>query len=1031
MFLSDLSIKRPVMITMAMVAFLLFGVLAYIKLPLNLMPDVKFPIITIQTVYAGASPDQIENLITKKIEDEVSSIGQIDSITSYSLNSVSLIILQFDLDKDVDAANQDVKSKLDGIANELPDGSETPVLSKVDLTATSVMNLVLSGNLDASEMNYLATGFVKDSLSRIEGVGNVNITGNLEKEINVNLSNRVVYENSINLIELAGIIAQANLDMPGGNFLNENEEYSVRLDGQIVSEGELGKIPVPTSSGFRNLDQLAEIIAGTEEVRERISFFNQGEGASDNGSILISVIKSAEGNPVSIAQDIKKNIHEIEKQLPENVTLKIAKDESLFIKGSVNDTLSNIVVGIILTAAIILFFLHDIRSTLIVALSMPLSIIPTFIVMDAMGISLNMLSLMGLSVSVGVLVQNSVVVLENIFRHKKMGSNGQEAASKGTSEVTLAVIASTLTNVCVFLPIGLMDGMVGMMMKDFAITVVIATIFSLLISFTLTPMLASVLLAKPEGETRGLSLIIENMFKALEASYSKALNVILKSRLRSFVVIAATIGLFVLTMIQFGKIPFEFIPAMDSGQVSIEVELPNDSSLDQTAEKLIEIENIIAENKQIKSILTNLGSISSTDTGTNLAKITIELIDKEERENNKEIAASLGRQLSMVTNAEIRVKAPAGITGNGSSPVNFYLQSDDLESLNKNSLLFVDKLKSIDGLIAVNSSLKSGKPEIVLTPDRSILSEMGMTVQGLAQSMRAAVDGVVLTQLKMDGREYDIRVALNESDVISEESISNIAIATGYGIYALSHFADIGFESSSGKLLRADKIPSVEFSADLLPGYVIGDLTGIIESAGTELLSKEIHLKWAGDAEMMNETVTNMIKAFVIAIVLTYMLLAAVLENLGQPLLILSTVPLSLIGVVALLLVSGFSMNLVSMLSIIMLVGMVVNNAILILDYSNNLRKEGLSVHEALLKACPTKLQPILMSNVATILGMLPMAMGLGASGVEMRQPLGLVSIGGLLTATLLTLFVVPAIENAVEGKKEKKKLKVVANEAN
>ena len=1030
MFLSDLSIKRPVLISMAMIAFLLFGVLAYMKLPLNLMPDVKIPIITIQTIYGGASPDQIENLITKKIEDEVSSISQIDSITSYSLNSVSLIILQFDLDKDVDAANQEVKSKMDSIVNDLPDDAQTPVLSKVDLTATSVMNLVLSGNIDSSEMDYLATGVIKDSLSRIEGVGNVNITGNLNKEIKVNISNRVVFENSLNLTQIAGIIAQANLDMPGGNFINESEEYSVRLDGQIGSERELGKIPVPTSSGFRDLNQVSDISSGSEEVRERVTFFNRKDGIPDEQSILISVIKSAEGNPVAIAEEIKKSIPEIEKQLPENVTLKIAKDESLFIEGSVKDTLSNIIMGIILTAAIILFFLRDFRSTLIVALAMPLSIIPTFIIMDAMGITLNMLSLMGLSVSVGVLVQNSVVVLENIFRHKRMGHDGKEAASKGTGEVTLAVVASTLTNVCVFLPIGLMDGMAGIMMKDFAITVVIATIFSMLISFTLTPMLASILLAKPEGEKHGLSLKIENMFKILEVSYTKSLSAILKSRLRSSIVIAVTILLFTLSMIQFGKIPFEFTPAMDSGQVSIEVELPNDSSLEQTAEKMVEIENIIVKNSEVESIMTSLGSISSTDTGTNLANIIIELIDKEERENNKTIAASISNQLSEVTNVEIRVKAPSGMVGMGSAPVSFYLQGDDTESLDRNSKLFEEKMLSLEGLTAINTSLKTGKPEIVLTPDRRILSEMGMTVQDLALSMRAAIEGVVLTQLKTDGREYDIRVSLNEQDVSSEEGISNIAITTSNGIYPLSYFAEIGFETSTGKLFRVDKIPSIEFSADLLPGYVIGDVTSVLESAAAEILTEDIQLKWAGDAEMMNETVANMMRAFIIAIVLTYMLLAAVLEKVGQPLLILSTVPLSLIGVVSLLMMSGFSMNMVSMLSIIMLVGMVVNNAILILDYTNQLRKEGMSVHDALLEACPTKLQPILMANLATVLGMLPMALGMGASGVEMRQPLGVVSIGGLLAATMLTLFVVPAIENAIEGKKEKKKMKVVTNEA-
>lgn len=1002
-------------------ALLLFGIMAYIKLPLNLLPDTQFPILTIQTVYPGASPDQIENLITKKIEDEISSISMIDSITSYSMNSASVIIVQFDLDKDVDVANQEVKTKLDSIAGDLPDNAQTPSLSKVDLTATSVINLVLSGDLEPEELSALAEGPVKDALSKISGVGTVNISGGRDREVRVTLDNRTVFENSLNLTQLAGIIAQSNLDMPGGNFTNEEEEYGVRLEGEISGLEELSRIMVPTSSGFRELGHLADISNGPEVVRERVSFFDLEAGTGDDEVISLSVIKSAEGNPVAISDEIKNRLPSIEERLPGGVSLQIAKDESLQIENTFNDTLSNIIMGIVLTALIILVFLHDLRSTLIVALSMPLSIIPTFIILDSMGISLNLLSMMGISVSVGVLVQNSVVVLENIFRHRKMGHDGKESASRGTGEVTLAVIASTMTNVCVFLPLGLMDGMAGLLIKDFAITVVIATLFSLLVSFTLTPMLASLILKGQMGTKKGVGLFIENAFAAVERAYARALSAILKSRLRSSVVIITTIGVFVIAMLQFGKIPFENMPAMDSGNIHAEVELPYDASLEQTAEKLEEIQSILMGNDEIEKIMTSLGSLSGTDAGTNLAKITINLIDSDQRDSSFVLAEKMGRQLAHVTNAEIRIAASSGMGAMAGSPVNFYLQSDDSGELLRLSRDFEEILKTIPGLTSVDSSVKPGKPEIVLTPDRQALSNEAMTVQDLAMAMRASIEGLVLTQLKEEKGEYDIRVSVREADVSTPEAIGNIAIAARSGVYPLSRFAEVSFGSSTGNLLRIDKGSSVEFTADLLSGYVIGDVTEIIEETADQFLPEEVEFKWGGDAEMMKETVSNMAQAFIIAIVLTYMLLAAVLEKLGQPLLILSTVPLSLIGVVALTLATGTTMNLVSMMAIIMLVGLVVNNAILILDYTNQLRREGLSVHDALIKACPTKLQPILMANLATILGMLPMAMGIGASGAEMRQPLGLVSIGGLLAATVLTLFVIPAIENALEGKKEMK----------
>jgi len=408
----------------------------------------------------------------------------------------------------------------------------------------------------------------------------------------------------------------------------------------------------------------------------------------------------------------------------------------------------------------------------------------------------------------------------------------------------------------------------------------------------------------------------------------------------------------------------------------------------------------------------------------------VELIDRDSRKSSRVIGADLGRQLADITNAEIRITAASGMSGMSSFPVDFYLQSDDSDTLLAISESAMKALESVPGITAVNSSVKPGKPEIVLKPDRRELSDAGLTVQDLAMAMRASVEGMVLTQLKEGGQEYDIRVLLEDADASDPQSIGNIAVATRAGVFPLSRFAAIGFENSTGKLLRVDKRASIEFTADLLPGYVIGDVSDAIEETVSAAAGDDVGFKWGGDAEMMKETVANMAKAFIIAIILTYMLLAAVLEKLGQPLLILSTVPLSLIGVIALVLITGSTMNLASMMAIIMLVGMVVNNAILILDYTNQLRREGLSVHDALIKACPTRLQPILMANLATILGMLPMALGIGASGSEMRQPMGLVSIGGLFAATLLTLFVIPAIENAVEGKKEKKTLKVVQIEA-
>ena len=1031
MFLSDLSIKRPVLISMIMIGLLLFGVLGFLSLPLNLMPDIKIPYITIQTVYAGAAPEQIEDLITKKIEDEVSSIGLLDTIQSYSLNSVSIITLEFDLDKDIDIAAQDVKEKIDAIANSLPDGAESPVVSKVDISATAVMEVMLSGEIDPTELYYLADTTVKDRLSQIEGVGNVEVLGGIEKEIRVEFDNRTIYENQMNLTQVAGLLAYANMDMPGGYYQEGQEDYSVNLKGKISTTEELSNVTVPTASGMRKLRELAEIEASSADIRKRVTYFDTEENLRQDNTVLLSIIKSPDGNPVEVVEAVKSILPQLRENLPENVNLKITLDDSTYIQDTANDTLSNILLGIIFTAAILLFFLHDIRSTLIVALSMPLSIIPTFIILNQLGITLNLMSLMGLSTSVGVLVMNSVVVLENIFRHKSMGHGRKEAAAKGTGEVAIAVIASTLTNICVFLPLGTMDGIVGVMIGDFALTVVIATLFSLIISFTLTPMLASLLLPETQKKKMKISQKIEDFFKSLEKGYAFLLEKTLHNRLRSGLLIASTFLLFILAMAGFRFVPFEFQSEMDSGLIKIEVELPEDASLEQTAEIVKQVEDKVADFEEVKQIVTNLGSISSLDSGTNLAKLSIQLIGKDLRENSSIVANRIGNALTDIPGAVLRVNSVSSTLSSGSAPVSFFLQGNDAEELSEYTALMREEMEKIPGLTAVNISQKSGKPEITLYPDRQKLAETGVSVQDLALSMRSAIDGIVTTQMKTENREYDIRVTISDEDVAGYEKVRNIPVSSGMGIYPLSYFTEIRIESGVSKLMRVNKKDSVEFSANLLPGTVLGTATTAVEDVAADLLPKTISLRWGGDAEMMKETIGNMAFAFLIAVILTYMLLAGILEKIGQPLLILSTVPLSLIGVVALFLITGFTMNMASMMAIIMLVGMVVNNAILILEYTNQLRAGGMDVRTALLTACPTKLQPILMANIATILGMLPMAMGIGSAGAEMRQPMGVVSIGGLIAATFLTLFVIPAVENLLESGKEEKKAKKQMIEVN
>jgi HAE1 family hydrophobic/amphiphilic exporter-1 len=712
-----------------------------------------------------------------------------------------------------------------------------------------------------------------------------------------------------------------------------------------------------------------------------------------------------------MAKDIKAALPLISEELPSGCRLSIVRDASIFIESSVQDTLGNIILGVILTGLVLLFFLHDIRSTVIVATAMPFSIISTFLFLQISGFSLNIMTLMGLSTAVGILVTNSVVVLENIFRHKDMGHARGEAADKGTSEIAVAVIASTMTNIVVFLPIAAMASMVGQFFKEFALTVTYATIFSIIASFTVTPMLSSLILPEKDVKKHPIGEKLEAMFHAWEDWYRNVLKFILTNRLRCAIVVLVSFASFILSFFIAGQVGFEFMPLLDEGDIKIEVELPLGYNLDQTSDLLETITQRIEKYNEVSHILVTVGSISQLDIGTNMAVVKIKLVPAEQREfSSNEMASKFIANLSDIPNAQIRVAALSSI-GGGDAPILFYLLGQDNEQLEEYKTQLVNNIKSIKGMVNLNTSSRSGKPEITLIPKRTKLAILGLTVFDVAMTLRGSIEGIIATQYRESGNEYDIRIALKDESTDTPEKIRNIAITTRDGVYRLSQLADINFTEGYNRILHKDKYKSIEITAYVAPGFALGDIVNQINESIEEIdFAPGYKIDWGGSAEMMQETILDMLRTFIIALLLTYMLLAAILENLTQPFLILGTVPLALVGVFGALYVTGTTMNTVSMMAIVMLLGIVVNNAILLLDYANILTRRGKNVHDALLEAGPTKLKPIVMATIAIILGMLPMALGIGAAGREFRQPMGIVSIGGLIVSSLLALVVIPAL---------------------
>jgi HAE1 family hydrophobic/amphiphilic exporter-1 len=1017
MSIIDISIKRPVTVIMGALALVVFGIIAYTSLPVSLLPETQMAVVTVQALYPGASPQIVESQLTKPVEDEVFSVADVDSLTSYSMDSVSIVTVLFREGKDENLAIQEVKDKIDAILAQLPDAVEKPSISKIDVAASiPIMNIVLEGNMDNTELYTIGSTVVRDELSQITGVGGVEISGGEEREIQVNLDRAAAYERFLPVEQVAAILARANIELPGGNIGMEGEDIPVRFKGGFTSLEEIGDLDIPTSSGLFKLRQLGTIEDTHITVRERTILRDKDAGTRNEGALLFQITKNPSANTVAVVDAITKQIPRIEAQAGGRITLQVIREDAGFIRDSVNDTLGNLIMGIILTGLVILLFLHDIRSTLIISLSMPFSIISTFFVMQFMNISINVLSLMGLSCAVGTLVANSVVVLENIFRYKNEGLSRKESASRGAREVMMAVLASTLTNVAVFIPMGGMQGAMGQINSHFAYTVVISTIFSIVVSFTLTPLLASRLLPEKNKQAGRIGKALDALFAKTECLYAASLSLILKRKWRSAVVVIAVIAVFVLSMSAFVSIPMELVPKSDGGKIQLNVELPQGSGLEKTAAVLAVIEERLTEYEEVKTILTTLGKMGSMDRDVSVAGMEVALVPKTNRTlSNSDMAAVFTRNLSDIPGADIRVSALSELVIAQGAPVDLYLRGPDNQVLQELGGQIKKRLQSVPGIMNVAMNTKTGKSELVFEPRRKQISSDGITVQTVALALRSAVDGMVSTSYRENDEEYDIRVKIDGGAIKDIEDLKNIPVVSPAGIFSLSRYADLHFENGYNMIMRVDKQRNANITADLLPEYAQGPVLAAVMSAAAEIeLPEGYSITQAGLSESMGESSAAMAIVFLTAILLVYMLLAAILENPAQPLFILLTIPLSLIGVVAGCLLFNTILNSIAMISIVMLVGIVVNNAILMLDYYNQLKREGLDPAEAMLKACPAKLKAILMSNIAIILGMIPMAMGIGASLAEMRQPMGIITIGGIVSSTILTLWFIPALEYLV-----------------
>ncbi|RCW50799.1 efflux RND transporter permease subunit [Halanaerobium sp. ST460_2HS_T2] len=1002
MKLSDFSIKRSVTTAMIILMVLLIGAVALSRLSLDLFPDITFPGAAIITTYEGVGSEEIENLITKRIESSVATVEGVKGITSTSSRGSSTVVVEFNWGRDMDFAVQDLREQVDLVSSmSLPENANSPMIFKFDPSMIPIMVYGVSAQgLEIDELKKEVEDELIPRLERISGVAQVNMQGGLTREIIISLKRDKLSHYNLNFDTIINIVRAENINVSAGDVLQGDKEFLVRTIGKFSNLDEIRNINIPVGNGQIKLSDVAEVRDGFADLKTL---------ARTNGkrSLSLAIQKQTDANTVEVASAVREEIDQIRNDYP-NYSFSIAMDQSEFIEKSIASVSQNAILGGLLAVIILFLFLRNIRSTIIIATAMPISIIGTFILMYFADVNLNVISLGGLALGVGMLVDNAVVVLENIYRYRSMGVGKIEAAREGASEVGMAIAASTVTTVVVFLPIVFVEGMAGQLFQDLALTVAFSLIASLMVALTLIPMLASKILKVKQKE-----LDRNKKEGRIKRIYRGALSRALKHR---WVFVVLLIVLLVGSFALIPQLGFEFMPNNDRGAFSVSYELPVGTALSRSNEVSTEIESVLTGIDEVETIIATVGSggqMMSTSTSSHLGNISVQLVDLAERDRSTSEVMEEVRQSINIPDVDISVEEQQGMSGGG-SPVNVKLLGDNLNILKRETAKAVSAIEDIEGLREIEDSFSEGQPEYRIKVNRSIASRFGLNVSRIANTVRTAINGSTATRYEVAGDEYDIRVRLEEDQIgqMSQVPELNIQAASGQMI-PLNRIASLKIDEGPVEILRQDQERYSEITADI-HGVDLGTVMEQIQSRLSKLdLPDGYRFSYEGEFADMQESFSSLAMAFGLAVILIYMVMASQFESLIHPFTIMFSIPLAVIGVIFGLYITNSIVSVASILGLITLAGIVVNNAIVMVDYINQLRRSGTEKIEAIITAGTVRLRPIMMTALTTILGLLPIAMGIG-EGSESTQPMGIVIVSGLTFATFLTLFVIPIFYSLV-----------------
>lgn len=1035
MNLPGLSIRRPVATLMAVCIVLLLGVVSFTGLPLDLLPEFEFPTVAVITDYEGAAPQEVENMVTRPLEEVLATVQGVKNISSISQAGTSIVLLELTWGTSLDFALLDVREKIDLVKGYLPDDAGSPWVFKADPTMMPVIQLSLFGDKEEWELLHLAEDVVKPRLERIEGVASVSVTGGRAREIRVKADVELLNHYGISLEQLIRALAAENYSISAGIMQEGGKDYHLRAVGEFSSLEEMENLVLSAGpQGTVFLKDVAEVM-DTYRDQRRIHRFN------GKPSIGLDIYKQADANTVSVSRALWKALDNMEKTLPAGVYIYKVLDQADFIRESILSVVEVGILGAVLAIFILLLFLRNFRSTLVVSLSIPVSVVATFVLMYFTGLTLNIISLGGLALGLGIMVDSSIVVLENIYRFRQEGKGILEAALEGSRQVSGAITAATLTTVVVFLPVVFVGGFASQIFKAMALTVSFSLLASLLIALTVVPLLSSRLLVRVasyggEVEGRGgkgekemgsflyrLTGLFHRFYGKVEDFYREVLPWTLRHRK---LVMGVFVGSFLLA---FALVPFigaEFLPEMDQGYISVQAELPRGTGLKETERVALAAEEIIKAIPEVESVHLSVGGggtfgFSLGGSAGNVARLEVILKDIKQRERSAhELADVIRQELAGIVGAEFSISAGGvmGITGISGPPISIAVRGDDLEQLEILTASIAEIVRGIPGTREVKTSFEEGQPEISVFFDREKASKHGLSFSQVSNSLRAALSGQVATRYRTEGKELDVRVMLPEEQSSSISTLKLLTLSSPYG-YRVPLLEVTAFQEGEAPMSinRHNQVRSATVDSELVgrsPSMVIRD----IQRALADLSFPDGYsIDFEGEQQLMQESFEELTLALILAILLVYMIMAAQFESLLHPFIIMFTLPQTFTGVALALVLTGRTLNVASFIGVIMLAGIVVNNGIVLVDYINKLREMGRSWQEAILEAGPVRLRPILMTTLTTILGMFPLALGFG-SGAELRAPLATAIIGGLLFSTLLTLIVIPVAYSLVEDLK-------------